>query len=154
MTHRKAQTAKMSKDSRGRKASTSGSVAAPAHLILWRAHYSERENIRSPKEKVTGDARDWLPFFLPPEHSTAVPGPSLDPHSQKSSAPKGTFPQLLINTGVLLWPLYQALWMVRKVCKDVPWAPFCSIKTCWKTSLPQDHSDSAGHSPERGKHWF
>lgn len=82
------------------------------------------------QEKVTGDARDWLPFFLPPKHPTAVPGPSLDPHSQKSSAPKGTFPQLLINTGVLLWPLYQALWMVRKVRKDVPWAPFCSIKTC------------------------
>lgn len=50
MTLRKVQRAKMNKDSRCHKASTSGSVAAPVHPILWRVHYIERENIRSPKE--------------------------------------------------------------------------------------------------------
>lgn len=47
----------MNKDSRCYKGSTPESVAAPVHPILGRDCYIERENIRPPKEKVTGDPR-------------------------------------------------------------------------------------------------
>ena len=90
----------MHKDSRCHKGSTSESVAAPVHPILGRDCYIERENIRPPKEKVTGDprvSRVGCPFFLPPKCLPPVPG--------RPGCPKGTFPELLINMGLLLWPL-------------------------------------------------
>lgn len=99
MTHRKAQRAKMSKDSRGRKASTSGSAAAPAHLILWRAHYRERENIRSPKKKLLETQGIGCPFSSLPNIRLLFQVPLWTLTHRSPQHPRGHFLSCLLTQG-------------------------------------------------------